>query len=78
MVGRRRTERPAGRPDPARARVLNPMALGRSNQGIADELIATVPAIERPVTSIFNRLGRRQAPEGHRRVLAVLEYLKRS
>jgi DNA-binding NarL/FixJ family response regulator len=52
------------------------MAEGRSNQGIADELVVTVPAIERHVTSIFGKLGLRQAPEDHRRVLAVLQYLK--
>jgi DNA-binding NarL/FixJ family response regulator len=54
------------------------MAEGRSNAGIAAELIVTVPAVERHVTNIFDKLGLRQAPEDHRRVLAVLEYLKRS
>ena len=54
------------------------MAEGRSNQGIADELVVTVAAVERHVTSIFSKLGLRAAPEDHRRVLAVLEFLKRS
>ena len=53
------------------------MAEGRSNQGIADELIVTVPAIERHVTSIFGKLDLRVVAEDHRRVLAVLEFLKR-
>jgi DNA-binding NarL/FixJ family response regulator len=53
------------------------MAEGRSNQGIADELVVTVAAVERHVTSIFSKLELRQVPEDHRRVLAVLEYLKR-
>ena len=49
------------------------MAEGRSNGGIAGELIVTVPAVERHVTSIFDKLGLKQAPEDHRRVLAVLQ-----
>jgi DNA-binding NarL/FixJ family response regulator len=53
------------------------MAEGRSNSGIAAELTVTVAAVERHVTGIFDKLGLRQAPEDHRRVLAVLEYLKR-
>jgi DNA-binding NarL/FixJ family response regulator len=52
------------------------MAEGRSNSGIANELTVTVPAVERHVTSIFDKLGLRQAREDHRRVLAVLRYLK--
>ncbi len=48
------------------------MAEGRSNSGIAAELVVTVPAVERHVTGIFDKLGLRQAPEDHRRVLAVL------
>jgi DNA-binding NarL/FixJ family response regulator len=56
--------------------VLALMAEGRSNRGIADSLVVTVPAIERHVTSIFVKLGLRPAPEDHRRVLAVLEYLR--
>ena len=52
------------------------MAEGRSNPGIAKELVVTVPAVERHVTSIFDKLGLRQAREEHRRVLAVLRYLQ--
>ena len=47
------------------------------NTGIAAALVVTVPAVERHVTSIFEKLGLRQAREDHRRVLAVLQYLKR-
>ena len=53
------------------------MAEGRSNQGIADALVVTVAAVERHVTSILSKLGLQQAPEDHRRVLAVLQYLRR-
>jgi DNA-binding NarL/FixJ family response regulator len=77
MVGRRREAGPLDELTPREREVLGLMAEGRSNQGIADELIVTVGAVERHVTSIFSKLGLQQAPEDHRRVLAVLHYLRR-
>jgi DNA-binding NarL/FixJ family response regulator len=77
MVGRRRHTSPLDELTPRERDVMALMAEGRSNSGIAAELTVTVPAVERHVTSIFDKLGLRQAPEDHRRVLAVLEYLKR-
>ena len=78
MVGRRRAASPLDELTPRERQVMTLMAEGRSNAGIATELIVTVPAVERHVTNIFDKLALRQAPEDHRRVLAVLEYLKRS
>jgi DNA-binding NarL/FixJ family response regulator len=78
MVGRRRSKSALDDLTPRERQVLSLMAEGRSNQGIAQELIVTVAAVERHVTSIFGKLGLRTAPEDHRRVLAVLEYLRRS
>jgi DNA-binding NarL/FixJ family response regulator len=78
MVGRRRHHSKLDDLTPRERQVLELMAEGRSNQGIAEELIVTVSAVERHVTSIFGKLDLRQAPEDHRRVLAVLEFLKRS
>jgi DNA-binding NarL/FixJ family response regulator len=78
MVGRPRRESPLDDLTPRERQVLTLMAEGRSNQGIADELIVTVAAIERHVTSIFAKLGLRAASEDHRRVLAVLQYLERA
>jgi DNA-binding NarL/FixJ family response regulator len=78
MVGRRRDASPLDDLTPRERDVMALMAEGRSNSGIANELTVTVPAVERHVTSIFDKLGLRQAPEDHRRVLAVLEYLKRT
>lgn len=78
LIGRRR-RRPEGPLDRLTARereVLTLIAQGRSNAGIAEELVVTVAAVERHVTSIFDKLGLRQSPEQHRRVLAVLTYLK--
>jgi DNA-binding NarL/FixJ family response regulator len=77
MVGRRRDTGPLDELTPRERDVMALMAEGRSNSGIAAELGVTVPAVERHVTGIFDKLGLRQAPEDHRRVLAVLEYLKR-
>jgi DNA-binding NarL/FixJ family response regulator len=61
---------------PREREVLALMAQGRSNAGIAAELSVTVGAVENHVTGIFDKLGLRPQPELHRRVLAVLEYLK--
>jgi DNA-binding NarL/FixJ family response regulator len=77
MVGRRREEGPLDELTPREREVLGLMAEGRSNQGIADALIVTVAAVERHVTSIFGKLDLHQTPEDHRRVLAVLQYLRR-
>ena len=57
--------------------VLALMAQGHSNSGIAEDLVVTVPAVERHVTNIFAKLGLQQdSTSQHRRVLAVLTYLK--
>jgi DNA-binding NarL/FixJ family response regulator len=61
---------------PREREVLALMAQGLSNAAIAAELVVTVGAIENHITAIFDRLGLRPRPEVHRRVLAVLEYLK--
>jgi DNA-binding NarL/FixJ family response regulator len=77
MVGRRREGGPLDELTAGDLEVLALMAEGRSNQGIADKLVVTVAAVERHVTSIFSRLGLQQGPQDHRRVLAVLQYLRR-
>jgi DNA-binding NarL/FixJ family response regulator len=61
---------------PREREVLALMAEGRSNGAIAERLVVTVGAVERHVTGIFDKLGLRPMPEDHRRVLAVLEYLR--
>ena len=61
---------------PRERQVLAQIAEGRSNAGIAHELIVTVATVERHVTSIFDKLGLQQSPDEHRRVLAVLTYLR--
>jgi DNA-binding NarL/FixJ family response regulator len=56
--------------------VLELMAEGRSNQGIAERLVITERAVEKHITSIFGKLNLAAAPADHRRVLAVLAYLQ--
>jgi len=76
MLGRARHDSPIDELTPRERQVLSLMAQGRSNPGIADELIVTVGAVERHVTNIFSKLGLHNTPEDHRRVLAVLTYLR--
>jgi DNA-binding NarL/FixJ family response regulator len=76
LVGRRRRDDPLDQLTPREREVLEHMAQGRSNQGIANELVVTERAIEKHVTSIFGKLRLPHATEDHRRVLAVLTYLR--
>jgi len=76
LVGRKQKASPIDRLTPREREVLTLIAEGRSNGGIAHELVVTVAAVERHVTSIFDKFGLHQSPDQHRRVLAVLEYLK--
>jgi DNA-binding NarL/FixJ family response regulator len=76
LVGRRRRDDPIDSLTPREREVLGLMAEGRSNQGIAERLVVTERAVEKHVTSIFGKLRLPQAPEDHRRVLAVLAFLR--
>ena len=76
LVGRKQKASPIDRLTPRERDVLTLIAEGRSNAGIARELVVTVAAVERHVTSIFDKFGLHQSPDQHRRVLAVLTYLK--
>ncbi len=76
MVERPRVESPVDHLTPREREVLILMAEGLSNQGIADQLVVSVAAVERHVTSIFVKLDLRPTSEDHRRVLAVLTYLR--
>jgi DNA-binding NarL/FixJ family response regulator len=75
LVGQKRKASPVDELTPREHEVLALIAQGRSNAGIASELVVTVAAVERHVTGIFDKLGLHQSPEQHRRVLAVLTYL---
>ena len=76
LVGRARREDPLQELTPREREVLELMAEGRSNTAIAQQMVVTERAVEKHVTSIFGKLGLPPAPEDHRRVLAVLTFLR--
>ena len=76
LVGRRRRDDPLDQLTPREREVLELMAEGRSNQAIAERLFVTQRAVEKHVTSIFAKLRLPAATDDHRRVLAVLAYLR--
>ena len=61
---------------PRERKVLSLMAEGRSNTGIADTLVISGGAVSKHINNIFDKLGLPTHIQGHRRVLAVLEYLQ--
>ena len=78
MLGRRRSHGPLDDLTPREREVLGAMAEGKSNRGIAESFVITETAVEKNVTRIFNKLGLGQSTTAHRRVLAVLTYLRSS
>jgi DNA-binding NarL/FixJ family response regulator len=76
LVGRARRDDPLGALTPREREVLELMAEGRSNHAIADQMVVTERAVEKHVTSIFGKLHLPPAAEDHRRVLAVLTFLR--
>ena len=78
MLGRRKNEGPLETLSPRELDVLAAMAEGKSNRGIAQELVVTEAAVEKHVTSIFHKLELGHAPTEHRRVRAVLTHLRAS
>jgi len=76
LVGRARRDDPLAELTPREREVLELMAEGRSNNAIAEMMVVTERAVEKHVTSIFGKLGLAPAPEDHRRVLAVLAFLR--
>jgi DNA-binding NarL/FixJ family response regulator len=76
MLGRRRRVDPLDELSPREREVLELMAQGRSNSGIAEQLVVTESAVEKHVTSIFDTLGIERSGEAHRRILAVLAFLR--
>jgi DNA-binding NarL/FixJ family response regulator len=63
---------------PREREVLALMAEGRTNAGIARQLVVTPGAVEKHISNIFGKLGLAAGEDDHRRVLAVLTYLRAS
>jgi DNA-binding NarL/FixJ family response regulator len=72
----RRAAGPLERLTPREREVLGLMAEGRSNAGIAEQLVLTVGAVEKHVASILQKLDLPPSDSDHRRVLAVLAHLQ--
>jgi DNA-binding NarL/FixJ family response regulator len=76
LVSRRRSDDPLGELTPREREVLELMATGSSNQGIAEELVISVRGVEKYVSTIFGKLGLPSTGSESRRVLAVLMFLR--
>jgi DNA-binding NarL/FixJ family response regulator len=76
LVGRRRTRNPIQELSERERQVLALMAEGRSNQAIGERLFLSPKTVEAHVHSIFTRLDLHATPDDHRRVLAVLAFLR--
>jgi len=76
LLSKRRDTGPMDDITPREREVLELMAEGRSNQGIADRLVISLRAVEKYVSTIFGKLGLPSAGSDSRRVLAVLLYLR--
>jgi DNA-binding NarL/FixJ family response regulator len=76
MLARRRRDDPLALLTPRERQVLELMATGSSNQGIADAMVITLRAVEKYVSSVFDKLGIPSSATESRRVLAVLLFLR--
>ena len=78
MLGRRRERSSIAELSPRELEVMAAMAEGKSNRGIAEALVISVPAVEKHITRILGKLGINDVDTEHRRVHAVLTYLRES
>jgi DNA-binding NarL/FixJ family response regulator len=76
MLGRRERDEPLDELTPREREVLGLMAEGRTNRAIAEQMVVSERAVERHVTAIFSKLGLTTSEADHRRVLAVLAFLR--
>ena len=76
LFARRRAQDPLDELSPREREVLALMAEGRSNRAICEKLFLSPKTVETHVHSIFTKLRLAPAPDDHRRVLAVLAFLR--
>jgi DNA-binding NarL/FixJ family response regulator len=76
LLGRQRPDNPLQKITPREREVLELMAEGRTNQAIAERLVISQGAVEKHISNIFDKLGLPATPDDHRRVLAVVTFLR--
>ena len=76
LVGRARQASPIDALSQREKDVLGHMAEGRSNQAISEQMFLSPKTVEGHVRNIFTKLGLADTPDDHRRVLAVLTFLR--
>ena len=76
LVGRARQTGPLDHLSDREKEVLALMAEGRSNQAISEQMFLSEKTVEGHVRNIFTKLDLQPAPDDHRRVLAVLTFLR--
>jgi DNA-binding NarL/FixJ family response regulator len=76
LLARRRTINPLDRLTEREREVLSLMAEGRSNHAIQERLFVSSRTVETHVRNILMKLGLNETPDDHRRVLAVLAFLR--
>lgn len=72
----RKADDPINTLTPRERQVIELVAEGRSNKGIGERLVITERAVQKHVTAIFAKLGLPQSDDDHRRILAVLAYVR--
>ena len=76
LLARSRQEQPLAQLTEREREVLGLMAEGRSNAAVAAQLVVTPRTVEAHIRQILNKLDLPESPDDHRRVLAVLAYLR--
>ncbi len=77
LLASHRNDGPLQALTPRELEVLQLVAEGRSNKGIGDRLAVSERAVQKHVTAIFGKFGLAAGEDDNRRILAVLEYVKR-